>query len=96
MQKKLPSKWVDSGPYGQPCKCMGSNGVRLQNTIMAWYCRGQILQCTVADPGFPIGEGANLIGGANSQHAYILKNLYVKTKELGLLGIISTGPKQWR
>ena len=30
--------------------------------------------------------GADLIGGANSQGGYILKNLYVKTKESGPLG----------
>ena len=36
---------------------------------------------TVADPGFPLGGG-----GANSRGGYILKNLYVKTKESGPVG----------
>ena len=35
--------------------------------------------------GFPVGGGANLVRGADSRCAYILKNLYVKTKELGPL-----------
>ena len=39
---------------------------------------------TVADPGFPIGGGVDFIGGGvDSQGGYVLKILYVKTKELG-------------
>ena len=41
----------------------------------------------VADPGFPVGGVADLVGGgANSRGGYFLKNLYVKTKEFGPLG----------
>ena len=40
----------------------------------------------VADPGFPIG-GVDLVGrGVDSRGGYVLKILYVKTKELGPLG----------
>ena len=38
---------------------------------------------TVADPGFPMGKGANLVGGANSRHDFVS---YVKTKESGPSG----------
>ena len=42
---------------------------------------------SVADPGFPVGEGVDLVGGGvDSQGSYVLKILYVKTKELGPLG----------
>ena len=41
----------------------------------------------VADPGFPIGGGMDLIGGGvDSRSGYVLKILYVKTKELRPLG----------
>ena len=42
----------------------------------------------VADPGFPIGGGGCRPhrGGTNSPGGYVLKNLYVKTKESGLVG----------
>ena len=38
----------------------------------------------MADPGFPVG-------GANSRGGYVLKNLYVKTKESGPLGARTGG-----
>ena len=42
---------------------------------------------TVADPGFPVGGGVDLVGGGvDSRGGYVLKILYVKTKELGPLG----------
>ena len=37
----------------------------------------------VADPGFPIGGGVDVVGGVYSQGGYILESLYVKTKESG-------------
>ena len=40
----------------------------------------------VADPGFPVGGGVDLIGGVDSRGGYVLKILYVKMKELGPLG----------
>ena len=42
---------------------------------------------TVADPGFPVGGGVDLVGGGvDSRGGYVSKILYVKTKELGPLG----------
>ena len=42
---------------------------------------------TVADPGFPVGGGVDLVGGGvDSQGSYVSKILYVKMKELGPLG----------
>ena len=42
---------------------------------------------SVADPGFPVGGGVDLVGGGvDSRGGYVLKILYVKTKELGPLG----------
>ena len=42
---------------------------------------------TVADPGFPVGGGVDLVGaGVDSRGGYVLKILYVKTKESGPLG----------
>ena len=42
---------------------------------------------TVADPGFPVGGGVDLVvGGVNSRDSYVSKILYVKTKELRPLG----------
>ena len=38
------------------------------------------MEIAVADPGFPVG------GGANSRGGYVLKNLCVKTKESGPVG----------
>ena len=41
----------------------------------------------MADPGFPVGGGVDLVGGGvDSRGGYVLKILYVKTKELGPLG----------
>ena len=40
---------------------------------------------TVADPGFSVQEDVNLMGGTDCQGGYVLKILYVKTKESGLL-----------
>ena len=41
----------------------------------------------MADPGFPVGGGVDLVGGGvDSRGGYISKILYVKTKELGPLG----------
>ena len=42
---------------------------------------------TVADPGFPVGGGVDLVGGGvDSRGSYVSKILYVKMKELGPLG----------
>ena len=41
---------------------------------------------TVADPGFPIGGGVDLMGGHDSRGGYVSKILYVETKESGSLG----------
>ena len=35
----------------------------------------------VADPGFPVGGGVDLVGGRGLRGGYVSKNLYVKTKE---------------
>ena len=41
----------------------------------------------VADPGFPVSGGVDLVGGGvDSQGGYISKILYVKTKEFGPMG----------
>ena len=41
----------------------------------------------MADPGFPVGGGVDLVGGGvDSRGGYVSKILYVKTKELGPLG----------
>ena len=41
----------------------------------------------VADPGFSVGGGVDLVGGGvDSRGGYVSKILYVKTKELGPLG----------
>ena len=46
----------------------------------------------VADPGFPVGGGVDLVGGGvDSRGGYVLKILYVKTKELGPLGGRASG-----
>ena len=57
----------------------------------------------MADPGFPVGGGVDLIGGGvDSQGSYVSKILYVKTKELGPLGGAHAGrtpldlPMCWR
>ena len=38
----------------------------------------------VADPGFPVGGGVDIIGGMYSHGRYILESLYVKMKESDL------------
>ena len=41
----------------------------------------------VADPGFPVEGGLDLVGGGvDTRGVYISKILYVKMKELGPLG----------
>ena len=41
----------------------------------------------MADPGFPVGGGVDLVGGGvDSRGGYVSKILYVKMKELGPLG----------
>ena len=41
----------------------------------------------VADPGFPVGGGVDLVGGAvDPWGGYILKILHVKMKESGPVG----------
>ena len=48
---------------------------------------------TVADPGFPVGGGIDLVGGSDSRGGYILKNLYVETKDSGpLVGACADTP----
>ena len=53
--------------------------------------------CTeaVADLGFPVGGRRPRRGGANSRGSYVLKNLYVKTKESGPIGGARTGGTPW-
>ena len=42
---------------------------------------------TVADPGFPIGGGMDLVWGAvDPRGSYVSKILHVKTKEFGPIG----------
>ena len=42
---------------------------------------------TVADPGFPVGGGVDLVGGAvDPRGGYVSKILHVKTKESGPIG----------
>ena len=46
----------------------------------------------MADPGFPIGGDVDLVGGAWTPEAvYILKILYVETKESGPLRAACAG-----
>ena len=53
---------------------------------------GQTRLYVVADPGFPVGGGVDLVGGGvDSRGGYVSKILYVKTKELGPLGGPRTG-----
>ena len=41
----------------------------------------------MADPGFPVGGGVDLVGGAmDPQGSYVSKLLHVKTKESGPVG----------
>ena len=48
----------------------------------------------MADPGFPVGGGVDLVGGGvDSRGSYVLKILYVKTKELGPLGGARAPPR---
>ena len=47
----------------------------------------RLLPYAVADPGFPVGGGVDLVGGGmDSRRGYVSKILYVKTKESGPLG----------
>ena len=50
----------------------------------------------VADPGFPVGRRGPRRGGMDSRGGYILKILYVKTKESGPLGGRAPGICQCR
>ena len=44
-------------------------------------------QKSVADPGFPVGGGVDLVGGAvDPRGGYVSKILHVKTKESGPVG----------
>ena len=46
-----------------------------------------VLCYPVADPGFPVGGGMDLVGGAvDPRGGYISKILHVKTKESGPIG----------
>ena len=41
----------------------------------------------MADPGFPVGGGVDLVGGAvDPRGSYVSKILHVKTKESGPVG----------
>ena len=47
----------------------------------------RLLQYSVADPGFPVGGGVDLVRGAvDPRGGYVLKILHVKTKESGPIG----------
>ena len=47
----------------------------------------KMLWVAVADPGFPVGGGVDLIGGAvDPRGGYVSKILHVKTKESGPMG----------
>ena len=41
---------------------------------------------SVADPGFPVGGGANPLGGANLQSVHFSAKTYAKTKEMDPVG----------
>ena len=46
-----------------------------------------VFRFTVADPGFPVGGGVDLVGGAmDPRGGYVLKILHVKMKEFGPVG----------
>ena len=49
--------------------------------FLFFFCK---VSCNTAvvDPGFPVGGRRPRSGGANSRGGYILKNLYVKRKNL--------------
>ena len=40
----------------------------------------------MADSGFPVAGGVDLVGGVDSRGSYIVKILYVEMKESGPLG----------
>ena len=40
----------------------------------------------VADPGFPVGGGADLLGGANLQCIHFSAKMYAKMKEIDPVG----------
>ena len=43
-----------------------------------------LIDCAVADPGFPVGGGVDLVQGAvDPRGSYVSKILHVKTKESG-------------
>ena len=47
----------------------------------------QIMYNAVADPGFPVGGGVDLVRGAvDPRGGYVSKILHVKTKESGPVG----------
>ena len=65
--------------------CRQSNG-RFRPYVYVWLIPLNFKQQrSVADPGFPVG------GGANSWHTYVSKNLHVKVKESGPLGAYAGG-----
>ena len=54
------------------------------------------MKLSVADPGFPVGGGVDLVGGAwTPEGGYVTKILHVKTKESGPVGgrALGTPPK---
>ena len=68
---------------------------RILDTSCCKFANNRITQSTmdlvnasaVADPGFPVGGGVDLVGGGvDSRGGYVSKILYVKMKELGTLG----------
>ena len=56
------------------------------NTRQKAKCLVNLSQLPVSDPGFPVGGVDLVVGGVDSQGGYVLKILYVKTKESGSLG----------
>ena len=58
-----------------------------QGKIPSQARNGEYKAGPVADPGFPVVGGVDLVGGGvDSRGGYVSKILYVKMKELGPLG----------
>ena len=49
----------------------------------------------MADPGFSVGGGADLLGGANLRHVRFSVKTNVKTKELDPVGGARAGGAPW-
>ena len=64
------------------------NKVQIYNTCILLF----ILTMPVADPGFPVGGGADPLGGANLRRIHFSAKTYAKTKEIDPVGGGGGGP----